>query len=237
MLVAEHHSQFEYGGVASLSAETIPVDGGAALRGAAIIALAEKEHPQAANEAIRLLTKDDYVQARKGALAALTAMQIPNLHLILRIKALQNDDFSEVISISEAYKALAVIDPDGIEFVSQFPTGHGPRSAMLAAFALSETARVELVAPLIVAWKAWRDQSDMLNESLLVAIAGIRHEKSFEFLLETVRDGNRDYAEPALYALQLYNDDPDACARIREAAEDSGVDALVALVTRMFRRR
>lgn len=235
LLAAIYHSQFEYGSVTGLHGEEMPIDGGAALRGTAIIALAEREHPQAANEAIRLLTKDPYVQARKGALAALTAMHIPNLHLILRIKALQNDDFPDVIS--ETYKALAVVDPDGIEFVSQFLTGHGAHNALLAALALSDTARLELVEPLIETWKHWRDQDEMLNEYLLVAIAGIRHEKSFEFLLDTVRDGNASYGEWALYALQLYNDDPDARAQIREAAAESTNSSLIALANRMFRDR
>lgn len=76
-----------------------------------------------------------------------------------------------------------------------------------------------------------------MNANLLVAIAGLRHDASFEFLLDTVRNGEVTYAEPALYALQIYNDDPDASGRVREAAEESGVDSLIALANRMFRER
>lgn len=190
------------------------VDTAAGLRGFCAFGLAQMHHPAMMLEMAHLLT-DPEPAARAAAARALAqdgrAVGVP----LLRLKTLVGDTESQVVG--ECLSALLRLDPAGsLDFVAGFLQSHSVRVAEEAALALGGSRLPEALAPL----RAWCDQTmhTKRRATALVAIALLRRDEAFDYLLSLVREGPAKHARDAVAALGTFRSDEDLRRRVHEAA-------------------
>lgn len=189
-----------------------PVDTAAELRGVCVLGLVDIGYPDALLEAVALLV-DRWVPARVGAIRALGASGEPGAELVLRLKVFHGDKSTEVIG--ECFAELCQMRPErSIPFVAGYLDSPDREIAEAAALALGETRHAEAFDALRAKWE--RDITGF-RRTLLVAIATLRQEAAFEFLLKLVADGKRRESEDAATALAIYRHDEALQLRVREA--------------------
>lgn len=190
------------------------VDTAAGLRGFCAFGLAQMHHPSMMLEMAHLLI-DSEPAARAAAARALAqdgrAVGVP----LLRLKALVGDTEPQVVG--ECLAALLRLDPVGsLDFVAGFLQAHSARVAEEAALALGGSRLPEALAPL----RAWCDQTihTKRRATALVAIALLRRNEAFDYLLSLVREGPANHALDAVAALGTFRSDVDLRRRVHEAA-------------------
>lgn len=204
-----------------------PVWGGKAdtatqLRGTCGLALVRVHYPDYLVELGDLLA-DREAPVRKMAAQALAYSENPNAVPLLRLKALVGDDDPQVLG--EVLQALLVIAPDpSMEFVAGFLDRSQPEIAEAAALALGMSRRSEVLAILSEWWERTFDPA--LRRTALLAIAMLKHDEAFDYLLTHVVESAPPHARDAIRALAVYRHDARVRAQV-EAALDKRTDHTV----------
>jgi hypothetical protein len=207
------------------------VDTAVGLREACALGLARTSHAEVLSALAELLA-DPEPRARAAAARAIgdhgRIAAIP----LLRYKALAGDEEPRVIV--ECLNALLHLDARGsLPFVSGLlePTSaHGrtaPDRAERAATALGESRLAEAF-PVLREWYP-KAAARRLGRTALAAIAALRRDEAFDYLLSLVREGEVPEARDAIGALAGHGDEP-LRARLRAAA--AGRPALADAVER-----
>lgn len=159
-----------------------PVFGGsedtaAELRGIAAMGLATSGWVDAPEHLLPLLV-DAEPAARISGVRALAALGEP---LVLRLKALQGDDEPQVTG--ECLESLLEMEGERVlGFVASFLDRREAETVEMAALALGASRLPSAFAPLRAAW----DHQFRLRETLMVALATLRHPEADAFLKELV---------------------------------------------------
>lgn len=190
------------------------VDTAAALRATCALALVDARDSDALLLAVDLAA-DQEPQARIGAVKALGASGRPEALLALRMKAHAGDADPEVIA--ECLTELLALDRNGsFAFVARFLASPDPvrvEAAALALAATREARALDLLRPVC------RDSADAaLRKSIFGAIAAMRTDEAFAFLIDTVRQGRLADAIVAIEAL--------AASRVEEGIARRAAEAM-----------
>jgi HEAT repeat protein len=207
-----------------------PVDVAAQLRGLCARGLARMGHPEALMECVTLLA-DPQIPARTGAIRAIGDAGRQEGVLLLRLKALLDDEEAEVTG--ECFGALLSLDPaPSVEFVAKFLDSPSVGIGEQAALALGES---KLPAAFEVLREAWeRGGTSDQRRTLLVAIAMLRNDQALEFLLNRLESESGPVAADALAGLAFYARDEAVRGRVGEVVRQRGEPALEAVFAREF---
>jgi len=130
---------------------------------------------------------------------------------VLRLKALTGDESADVLG--EVLASLLHHDARvQLPFVAGFLEKEDTKIIEAAAVALGQSHREEALAPLIQAYDQY--QKHPIRTSLLMAIALLRTDGSFEFLLKLLGSASARLGEDVLDALRIYKGDVRAMERI-----------------------
>lgn len=217
-----------------------PVYGGredtaAKLRGVSALALVRINYPSAMLQLAHLLA-DPESDARIAAARAIgDAGNVVSGEPLLRYKALIGDAHPQVLC--ECFGALLHLAPDtSLAFVAGFlrrdpahPGAHtgaasGP-VAEAAAVALGESQLVQAFPFLEAAWEDARGDAEM-RQTLLLAIALLRHERPLGFLLNLLGE-DMPTAQQAFAALRMYQAEPRIWEQVEAALRKFGRTALL----------
>ncbi len=170
-------------------------DTAAELRGIAAMGLATSGWVDAPEHLLPLLV-DGEPAARISGVRALAALGEP---LVLRLKALQGDD--EPLVTGECLESLLEMEGERVVgFVATFLNRREAELVEMAALALGASRLPSAYAPLRAAW----DHQFRLRETLMVALATLRHPEADAFLKELVATG-----APGIEALRPFGYLPD----------------------------
>jgi HEAT repeat protein len=195
------------------------VDTAVDLRGAAALGLARTSRPDVLAELAELLA-DPEPPARVSAARAIASHGRPAGIPLLRHKALTGDEEPRVVT--ECLLGLLHLDPRGsLPFVAALldpnpvPGRPARDRAECAAAALGESRLKEAIAVL----REWYPKASArrLGRTALRALAALRRDEAFDFLLALVREGDANEARDAVAALAEHRDET-IRARLREAA-------------------
>jgi HEAT repeat protein len=209
-----------------------PIDTGAELRAAAIVALAQASHPKALEEAVQLLV-DKEPRARLGAVSALATAASSSSALVLRLKALLGDEEPQITE--ESLKALLEIEADAVPFVASFLVSESVAVAKAAALAIGQVRPAGALAALRDAFEGRDDEG--LRETVIVSIAMLRDEESIDFLSGIVREGITTDALRVLAALSMYAEDDRVRQKLEKAARAHINPRILATFWELFPRR
>jgi hypothetical protein len=188
-----------------------PVDTAAALRAACAMSLIHMNHPGAVLEIVPLLV-DREIDARIGAVRALSYSGTAEAEALLRFKALQPEASADVMT--ECFAALLAIAPArSLAFVGAQLDAADPATMEAAAIALGQSRQGAAVEVLKDKWRPAANAS--ARSALLLGLALARDENAVEFLFSLVETATENIAVQALTALAMYKHD----ARIRGRAE------------------
>jgi hypothetical protein len=160
------------------------------------------------------LLADPEPEARIGAARAIAYSENSQGVALLRLKVKMGDSDPQVMS--ECFVALLQLSPmQSLNLVASYLDHPDAQICEMAALALGES-RIEAVFPILAQWwKQTRQQE--LRQTGLLAIALLRHDAAFEFLLSLVLEGHPSDADAAITALRIYEDDGELWKRVREA--------------------
>lgn len=188
-----------------------PIDTAAGLRAACAMGLIHMNHPGAVLEIVPLLI-DREIDARIGAVRALSYSGTPEAEALLRFKALQPDPSADVMT--ECFAALLAIAPArSLGFVAAHLDEADPARLEAAAIALGQSRQTAAVEALEHKWRPAADAST--RSALLLGLALARDENAIEFLFSLVETATENIAVQALAALAMYRHD----VKIRLRAE------------------
>ncbi|NEO97074.1 MAG: hypothetical protein F6K56_46110 [Moorea sp. SIO3G5] len=174
------------------------------------------------------LLADPESSARIGAAHAIAYSANEQGVPLLRLRAKIGDQ-PEVLS--EYLAALLKLAPEqSLKFVASYLHAPQPQTQELVALVLGESRLPEVFDILRSWWE--KTVNPELHSTGLLAIAMIRDDKSFEFLLSIIADGTGPEAKNAIAALRLYRHDRLLWQRIREASEKRGDSNLLKLIDR-----
>ena len=187
-------------------------DTAAKLRGLSALGLVRINYPNVMLQLAQLLA-DSEADARISAARAIGYSGLEAGVPLLRFKVLTGDERPDVIS--DCFTALIQLDAEAsLTFVAGFLRSEDRDEQEAAAVALGDSHLVQAF-PFLEA--AWEDAIDgELRRAFLVAIALLRHERAFDFLISLVEEGGRP-ADEALAALRLYQGDERIWARVEAA--------------------
>lgn len=207
------------------------VDTAPELRGVCLMALVEGHHPRAMIEAAELLA-DPEVMARSAAARALgVAADAGAAEPLLRLRVAVGDEEPEVIG--ECLRSLLQLAPrSALPFVVRRLEHADDELAQAAALALGESRLEGALSPLQA--QVERSVLGKRRGVLMLAIAMLRSEAAWAWLLETVADGARGEASDALKALATFAHDERLVARVREAVAGRSDDVLVPMHAELF---
>lgn len=218
-LAGVRHVQLEpvWGGRADTAAE---------LRGVCGMALVHARHERAMIEVAELLA-DPEVRARVAAARALAASGDRTVaEPLLRLRIAAGEADAEVIG--ECFTALLELAREGaIDFVARFLAHRDDALAEAAALALGGSR-------LKPAFAVLRDASESLvggasRRVRLLAIALLRDDEAWTWLLAIVEDESIAAATDAIHALAAFRHDTELCTRLRAAIARRG-DATLARI-------
>lgn len=137
---------------------------------------------------------------------------------LLRFKALVGDDHPQVLC--DCFGALLQLTPEAsLSFVASFLHGANVAVAEAAAVALGESQLVQAF-PFLEA--AWEDAVDAeMRQTLLLAIALLRHERPLDFLLSLLGKSGST-AQHAFAALRMYRTDDRIWTQVEAALRKYG---------------
>lgn len=207
------------------------VDTAAELRGVCLMALVEQHHPRAMNEAAELLA-DPEVMARSAAARALgVAPDASAAEPLLRLRVAVGDEEPEVIG--ECLRSLLQLAPrSALPFVVRRLDDADDGVAEAAALALGESRLDDALEPLRA--QVERSVLGRRRGVLMLAIAMLRTEAAWAWLLEMVAEGSRGEASDALSALSTFAHDERLAERVREAAQGRSDDLLAPMLAELF---
>ncbi len=177
------------------------VDTAVDVRCSCAMGLAATSYSRTAIELVELLN-DSELQARIGAVRALTCIVPREAELLLRFKVITGDEHAEVIG--ECFSALLSVEPDeSIAFVAGYLEDSRPIICELAALALGES-RLEDALPILQS--TWQQPllDTVYRRALLRAVALHRSDAAFEWLLAIAEQEKRQVASQAIEALAIY---------------------------------
>ncbi|MEM6994963.1 MAG: hypothetical protein AAF721_30905 [Myxococcota bacterium] len=221
-------------GVAHVQLE--PVLGGrqdtaAHLRGVSLMALVHGQHPRAITCAGAMLA-DPERSARLAALRALSACNQPEAaEPLLRLRLELGDEDPEVLS--DCMAALLEVSPaENLAVVGARLRGADATAAEAAALALG-TSRVA------GAFEVLRDhlQEDFVSDrrrTLFVALAMLRSDVAWQYLIEVIMDGGEGAPADAIDALATFKEHGGLRERVEAAAMDRGDAEIQAHFERAF---
>ena len=207
-LTGIRHVQLEpvYGGKADTAAD---------LRGASALGLVRMNHPAVLSELADLLA-DPEAPARISAARALAYHGGETCAPLLRLKVSFGDD--EPAVIAECVRALVIVAPrSSLALVGRVLDSAKPAVVEAVAFALGES-RSEGALEVLRAW--WeRTPDEALRSTALNAIAQLRQDAAFDFLVGLVAAAPGPSAREAIAALGMYRHDDALRKRVVAAAE------------------
>jgi hypothetical protein len=195
------------------------VDSAAELRGVCLMALCEQHHPRAMVEAAELLA-DPQAAARVAAARALgcsgrTEVAEP----LLRLRVRTGEQDSEVLG--ECFGALLQLAPGpSLEHVAGFLGGADDVAAEAAALALGGSRQSGALAPLLE--QARLSVRRGRRRVVLLAIALLRAEEGWAYLVQLVEQGPLAAATEAIEALAAFGHDERLRERVLAAVERRG---------------
>lgn len=208
------------------------VDTAAELRGICAMALMEEHHPRAPVEVAHLLA-DPEAAARTAAARALGASGRAEVaEPLLRLRVEVGEAESEVLG--ECLGSLLAVSPrESLPYVAGFLDARDDAVADAAALALGESRLDEALGPLCA--RVERTLAADRRTILLLAIAMLRSDAAWRWLLERIEHADRPLAVAALRALGTFKHDARLLARVSEAvARRSGDDPLESTFEEIF---
>jgi HEAT repeat protein len=196
-----------------------PVYGGkedtaAKLRVASAMGLVGMGYPAVMVELVYLLA-DSELDARLGAIQAITNSRQEGGVPLLRFKALIGDEDPRVLL--ECFNALLSISPaESLEFVGDFLKGENVPVCEAAAVALGESQLDGAFELLRIGLGNTLDSG--LRKAILLSIAMLRDQEAIDFLLFILADEPASIAQDALFALEMYRDDRSVWNRVETIA-------------------
>ncbi|MCU0568081.1 MAG: HEAT repeat domain-containing protein [Oculatellaceae cyanobacterium Prado106] len=183
------------------------------LRGMCALGLVRLHYPQVMTELADLLA-DPEPEARIGAVRAIAYTSDPQAVPLLRFKVHTGDIDSQVMS--ECFIALLQLAPQAsLPFVGRFLNGASAEIAEMAALAIGESRLPEAFSILHHGWEHCRPTE--LRKAFLFAIAMLRQDAAFDFLLDLVQSGKPMDRDGAIAALQIYQYDEALWQRVEQA--------------------
>lgn len=194
-------------------------DTAAGLRGTCIMALVHQQHPRATVEAARLLV-DPERAARIAAARALAASGNPEVgEPVLRLKVATGDAEPDVLG--ECFAALLELAPEpSLPFVVDFLDGKREDEAEAAALALGGSRLPGAFEPLRERAEAFT--SGTRRRAVLLAIALLRRDDAWAYLVDRIGDAAPPTAVAAIEALGTFAHDAALAERVLEAATRRG---------------
>ena len=189
------------------------VDTAATLRGSCALGLVRMHYPGVMTELADLLA-DPEAPARMVAARAIAYSENSQGIPLLRLRAQLGD---EPQVLSEYLDALLKLAPEqSLEFVAGFLSDANLQVQELVALVLGESRQPQVLEIL----KTWlqRVRESELRSSGLLAIAMLRTEDAFEFLLDLLAKGNEGTAQEVMKALEIYRQDHELWKRVCEAS-------------------
>jgi HEAT repeat protein len=192
-----------------------PRDTAGECRGMAAIGIAQTRPPEAVSLLVDLLADAD-PNTRANAAIAWRLWRGPEALPVLRLKALTGDDSADVMG--EVFASMLHHDARGqLPFVAAFLEKSDTAIIEAAAVALGQSHREEALASLTETYN--RYQKHTIHTSLLMAIALLRTDASFDFLLNLLGKASAKLGEDVLDALRIYKGDKRAMERIHPLAK------------------
>lgn len=190
------------------------VDTAVELRCTSALGLAATGYPRAAIELIELLNDPEF-QARVGAVRAIATLNPFQAEIVLRGKVLQGDAEPEVIG--ECFAALLSIEPqESVTFVGRYLEDSSPDLREMAALALGDSRLDEALELLRSCWEEGT-HAPGFRRVLLRAIALLRRNEAYDFLLTRIETDNAETAAAAAEVLAIYRHNDQLRARVQEA--------------------
>lgn len=190
------------------------VDTAATLRGNCALGLVRMHYADVMTELADLLA-DPEGPARMVAARAIAYTEDPQGIPLLRLRAKMGD---EPPVLSEYLAALLKLAPEqSLAFVSEFLNDTHQQVQELVALVLGESRQPEALEHLQNWWQTVRDLE--LRVTGLLAIAMLRTDKAFQFLLDLVAEENDSTAQEAIKALEIYRQDYDLWQRVCEVSD------------------
>jgi HEAT repeat protein len=190
-------------------------DSAVTLRGMCALALVNRGHPDVMIELARLLAdpERDARRAAADALAASGDTQTGVPLLILRIRS--HEPEPEVLGACFA-ALLSLAAEQNFEFVVEHLRARDPLVAEAAALALGQ----ERPAGALAALQEFAERSfGDLRRVAMLALAMLRNDAAWEYLLGGIREGSPALARDAIEALSVYRELPSLAERVREAVQ------------------
>lgn len=193
-------------------------DSALALRGACARGLVRMQYRDVMVELSDLLA-DPEAPVRIDAARAIAYSGREDGAPILRLRVLAGDEDEQVIS--ESLSALLSVAPrSSLRFAERRLYSADRVDREIAALALG-SSRLPEALPLLCSWHE-RERDPELRSTALLAIAMLRFDEAFEFLLSLVADAPGPVARDAIAALGTYRHDDALGARVRDAALGRG---------------
>lgn len=195
------------------------------LRGTCGLGLVRSGYPDALVELAELLA-DPEPMARAAAAQAIAYSERSDIGVpLLRLKALAGDADQRVTSA--CFSALLALAPErSLPFVAAFVQRSEPELREAAALALGES-RLPQALVVLQELAARAVTADDCSVALL-AVALVRSDAAWEYLIGLVREGGASQARAAVDAMATYRDDAGLSARVLAAAEERGDPRLLA---------
>jgi HEAT repeat protein len=210
------------------------VDTAVELRGVCALALVRTDYPDALIELADLLA-DPEPTARVGAAQAIAYSERDDVGLpLLRVKARLGDVEPRVTAA--CFSALLALAPErSLSFVTGFLRDSAESVREAALLALGESRLAAALAPLCTAAESAATAAE--REVALTAIALLRSDEAWSYLLALVRDGSSGQARGALDALATYRADGKLRERVLAAVGERGDAGLGEHAERVLRER
>lgn len=189
-----------------------PVDTAAELRGHCALGLVRSRHPDAAALVAERLA-DPEPLARAAMARVLLELDQAVAVPLLRFKIRLGDDHADVIGA--CFASLLELTPGGaVTLAEAYLRAHDGASAEAVALALGESRRPEAFEVL----RGWGEGSREARRVAFVAIALLRDDRGFDYLVEVVARDIAPAADEALAALGHFRHDQALVERALAAA-------------------
>jgi hypothetical protein len=191
------------------------------LRAVCALGLARLDHPDGMLEFAHLLADGEF-NARLGAVRAIAMSARPGAIPLLHFKTLTGDKDPRVLH--ECFRALLRLSPqESLTFVGSYLYTEEEPVCEAAALALGDS-RLDGAFEVLRAWVDEQIQ-ESLREIGLTAMALLRSDEAFNYLLSLVSEGTDQVSKQAVSALEIYQGDQRRWERvqkvIRAREEDS----------------
>jgi len=179
-----------------------PVDAAADLRAVCAMGLASTVYRDKLRVLVDLLADPEW-QVRAGAVRAIAATGSDTAALLLRLKALNGDEETEVLA--ECFSGLLQIDGgEAISFLEPFAVSRSPEISEAALLALGSSRKPEAIEWLMTRFR--ETASAQARNAILLSLAASRTETAIQYLLEIIRSESEQASAAAVAALEIHRD-------------------------------